>query len=78
MNSLTIIKSSKAISVEFDEVKMIISLEDGRDFSIPLEWFSILRNATKQELKNWRFIGDGEGIHWEDLDEDILIENLLN
>ncbi|MCF8236438.1 MAG: DUF2442 domain-containing protein, partial [Bacteroidales bacterium] len=26
---------------------------------------------------NWRFIGEGEGIHWEDLDEDILVEGLL-
>jgi hypothetical protein len=27
--------------------------------------------------KKWRFIGDAEGIHWEDLDEDILVEGLL-
>lgn len=78
MNTLTINKSNKAISLKFGDGKMIISLEDGREFSVPLEWFSSLRNASKKQLLNWRFIGDGEGIHWEELDEDILVENLLN
>lgn len=78
MNTLTIIKSNKATDINFDENKMIVSLEDGREFSVPLEWFSKLRNAGLPQLKNWRFIGDGEGIHWEELDEDILVENLLN
>jgi hypothetical protein len=56
---------------------MVVSLEDGRELSIPLEWFPRLRDAKMQQLNNWRFIGKGEGVHWEDLDEDILIENLL-
>lgn len=43
-----------------------------------MKWFPKLRNATENELDNWRLIGNGEGIHWKELDEDILIENLLN
>jgi hypothetical protein len=42
-----------------------------------LEWFAALRDASKEERNNWRFIGEGEGIHWDDLDEDILVEGLL-
>jgi hypothetical protein len=57
---------------------MIVVLEDGREMSIPLEWFERLRNASQSQLKNWRLIGKGEGIHWEDLDEDLLVENLFN
>ena len=38
---------------------------------------SKLRNATMEQLKKWRFIGEGEGIHWEELGEDISVENLL-
>jgi hypothetical protein len=56
---------------------MYIFLEDGRELSIPLDWFPTLRDATKKQIENWRFIGDGEGIHWDELDEDILIEGLL-
>lgn len=78
MNTSTIIKSNKATFLRFEKEKMIISLEDGREFSVPLEWFSTLRNATISQLENYRFIGNGEGIHWEELNEDILVENLLN
>ena len=77
MNTLTIDKSFLATDLSFTEDKIIVFFEDGRDLAIPLEWFSKLRNATQEQLKNWHFIGDGEGIHWEELDEDILVENLL-
>ena len=77
MNSLVINKSKKAINVVFSDSKMIVFLEDGRELSIPLEWFPRLRNATVKQLKKWRFIGNGEGIHWDEIDEDVSIENLL-
>jgi hypothetical protein len=56
---------------------MNVLLEDGREISIPIDWFPSLRDATSDQRNNWRFIGDGEGIHWDDLDEDILVEGLL-
>ena len=77
MHTLTINKSWAAQNLWFTDYKMILSLEDGRELSVPLEWFPKLRNASKAQLKNWRFIGNGEGIHWEELDEDISVENLL-
>ena len=77
MNSLVINKSKKAINVVFSDSKMIVFLEDGRELSIPLEWFPRLRNATVKQLKKWRFIGNGEGIHWDEIDEDVSVENLL-
>jgi len=57
---------------------MHVFLEDGREVAVPLEWFAALRNATEPQLNNWRFIGNGAGVHWPDLDEDILIERLLD
>lgn len=77
MSILTIHKSKFATDLSFTESKMIVQFEDGRELSVPLEWFHKLRNATKEQLGKWRFIGKGEGIHWEELDEDILVENLL-
>ncbi|MCF8322646.1 MAG: DUF2442 domain-containing protein [Flavobacterium sp.] len=77
MSSLVINKSKKAINVVFSDSKMIVFLEDGRELSIPLEWFPRLRNATVKQLKKWRFIGNGEGIHWDEIDEDVSVENLL-
>ncbi len=78
MSTISIIKSNNAVNLYFTDDKMIIYLEDGRELSVPLEWFLKLRNSTAQQLKKWRLIGNGEGIHWNEIDEDILIENLLN
>ncbi len=78
MNTLTINKSRNAVNVKFTSTKMTILLEDGREVSIPLEWFPKLRKATVEQLKDWRFIGAGEGIRWEQLDEDISVEKLLD
>jgi hypothetical protein len=77
MNSSTINKSFQAEKVRFTDVKMTVVLYDGREITVPLAWFPTLKNASKKQLKNWRFIGEGEGIHWEELDEDILVENLF-
>lgn len=54
-----------------------VELSDGRTISVPLAWFPRLSHATRQERSNWRLIGRGRGIHWEDIDEDISVENLL-
>jgi hypothetical protein len=78
MSILTINKSRFAVELSFTLDKMVVLLEDGREISVPLEWFPRLRNASKEQLNNWRFIGKGEGIHWEDLDEDISVEKLLD
>ena len=77
MSVLQITKSTNAVNICFDDIKMYLVLDDGRELSVPLNWFPSLRDSTPEQRNNWRFIGDGEGIHWEDLDEDILVEGLL-
>ena len=52
-------------------------LSDGRTISVPLAWYPRLSHATSEERNHWRLIGNGRGIHWPDLDEDISVENLL-
>ena len=66
-----------ATDVRFDEHMMHVRLVDGREISVPLEWFPNLRRAPKQQRNHWRLIGKGVGIHWPDLDEDISIAALL-
>lgn len=78
MSTWAINKSYNATNLLFTEDKMIVFLEDGRELAVPLEWFPSLRDATNEQLSNWRFIGNGEGIHWPELDEDILVERLLD
>jgi Protein of unknown function (DUF2442) len=56
---------------------LIVDLVDGRTISVPLAWYPRLLHGQPEERNNWRLIGQGEGIHWPDLDEDISAENLL-
>ncbi|MEW6409482.1 MAG: DUF2442 domain-containing protein [Nitrospirota bacterium] len=72
-------KTSEAMAstIWFDPNMMHIRLIDGREISVPLEWFPKLRDATEEQRKRYRLIGRGVGIHWEDLNEDISISALL-
>ena len=63
------------LTVTEDTLK--VDLSDGRTLSVPLAWFPRLFHASPEERNNWRLIGKGHGIHWEDLDEDISVEGLL-
>ena len=56
---------------------LTVDLSDGRSLTVPLAWYPRLMNATESERHNWRLIGKGYGIHWEELDEDISVEGLL-
>jgi hypothetical protein len=66
-----------ATAVRFDHEHLYVRLADAREISVPLEWFPKLRDATKKQRSNWRLIGKGVGIHWEELDEDISVVGLL-
>ena len=52
-------------------------LVDGRIVSVPLAWSWRLSEATPAQRAKWRIIGDGQGIHWPDVDEDISVEGML-
>jgi hypothetical protein len=63
--------------VTVTEDTLHVELSDGRTISAPLAWYPRLLHATKEERGNWRLIGRGQGIHWNDLDEDVSVEGLL-
>ena len=78
MNTSTVeIKVPSAIGVEVSEHTLSVELNDGRTISIPVGWYPRLTYATRKERDNWKIIGGGQGIHWEDIDEDISVEGLL-
>jgi hypothetical protein len=77
--STLVAKAAEAMAsdVWFDSDMIHVRLLDGREISAPLEWFPRLRDASDEQRKNWRLIGRGIGIHWEDIDEDISVASLL-
>ena len=67
----------RAETVMITKDTLSVNLSDGRTILVPLEWFPRLLHATASERNNWRLLGKGHGIHWEDIDEDISVEGLL-
>jgi len=66
-----------ATAVHFTEDALHVNLSDGREVSVPLEWFPRLRDATPEQRNKWRLIACGIGIHWEEIDEDVAVTTLL-
>jgi len=69
---------ARAVDVWFDEEMLHVRLADGREVGVPVKWFPRLENASPSDREHWRLIGDGIGIHWENLDEDISVRGLLD
>jgi len=40
-------------------------------------WFPRLLHASATQRANWQLLGDGQGIPWPDVDEDLGVEGLL-
>ena len=66
-----------AIDVSCTADTLTVVLADGRTVSVPVAWFSRLLAATPKQRADWELIGEGIGIHWESIDEDISVASLL-
>lgn len=77
MSTLAVETHPLAQHVEFTDDDLIVSLVDGRKIAVPLVWFPRLSEATKSQLENYELLGDGEGIHWPEIDEDVSVAGLL-
>lgn len=64
-------------SVGFAEEKMFIELNTSKVLTVPYSYTTKLQNAKSKELKNYRIIAGGIGIHFEDIDEDISVEGII-
>jgi hypothetical protein len=66
-----------AKSARVSKDALTVDLTDGRTISVPLAWYPRLLHGTLPERVVWQLIGNGAGIHWPALDEDISVEGLL-
>jgi len=67
--------TASAKAVHFDDNILWVHLDDGRVLSVPLAWFPRLLLATPEQRA--RFELSPRGIHWECIDEDLLIDGIL-
>ena len=66
-----------ARNVQVSDDELTVELADGRRISAPLVWFPRLLAADATERQKWELLGDGEGIHWPAVDEDLSVAGLL-
>ena len=78
MSTLAVKLHPLAHNVKCGEDILIVELLDGRTITVPTSWFPALSNATQPQRENWEVLGDGEGIHWPEIDEDLSVAGLLN
>ena|SRR5438132_6914960 len=76
--STAISTESRIAHVEVSDETITAYLTDGRVISVPLAWSWRLSDATSAQRANWELIGDGYGVHWLDVDEDISADGMLN
>jgi hypothetical protein len=77
MTTLVLEHDPIATQVTFAADHLVVSLADGRNLSVPLNWYPRLLHGTEKERQKWQLLGDGYAIEWPDLDEHIGIEGLL-
>ena len=77
MRTLNLETDPMAVDVTFTPDAFRVTLDDGRELSVPLAWFPRLLRGSLEQRQNWELIGRGEGLHWPDLDEDISVAGLL-
>ena len=77
MSTLAIEVNPLAERVEFTADELIVYLVDGRKVSVPITWYPRLAAADDKQRENWELLGDGQGIHWPDIDEDLSVSGIL-
>ena len=68
---------TEAEDVTVTEDTLKVELSDGRTISVPLAWYPRLVHATQEERDNRELIGEGQGIRWAALDENLSVDGLI-
>ena len=71
------ISEARAQHVTVTDDVLMVELLDGRTITVPLIWYPRVAHGNQAERSHWRLIGEGEGIHWPDLDEDLSVAGLM-
>jgi hypothetical protein len=78
MSIVADIAEPRLLDVRVTEDEIIVHLTDGRTVTVPLAWSWRLSAATLDQRAHFEILGDGQGIRWPDVDEDISVEGMLH
>jgi hypothetical protein len=64
--------------LRFENNRLIVTFQDGREVHVPLRLYPSLLRATPAQRSRWRMIGPAKAFHWPDLDLDLSVEGLIS
>ena len=67
----------KALHLHKDIDLMLIVLNNGKVLQRKLSSSELLKKANTEQLNDFRLIGNGAGIHWPQIDEDLSLKGFL-
>jgi hypothetical protein len=73
----TLLSRPGAIRARVDADRLWVSLQDGRDVSVPMDWFEWLASATGDQRHDILIIEGGAGIWREQLEDGVSVPWLL-
>ncbi len=73
----TVASEPRISTIRVNDEVIAAELTDGRTISVPLAWSWRLSNATPEQRNRFSIIGNGQGVHWPDIDEDISAAGML-
>ena len=76
--STAVLTESRIARVDVSDETITAHLTDGRVISVPLAWSWRLSDASPAQRANWTLVGNGHGVHWPDVDEDLSAEGMLH
>ena len=68
----------RAVGLRIEKSRLIVTLNDDREVSVPLRWYPTLQRATPSQRKDWELIGPGKGFFWQSLDLDLSVRGLIS
>ncbi len=75
--SIAVNSEPRIIAIKVTEESILAQLADGRTVSVPLAWSWRLSEATSKQRNRFEIMGNGQGVHWPDVDEDISAVGML-
>ena len=78
MSTAANIVEPRGMSIEVTDDEILAHLVDGRMISIPFVWSWRVSEATQEQRQHFEILGDGQGVHWPEVDEAISVEGMLH